>query len=76
MIDENDMFGWMMENNLGWAALFHNHIDAVLKEKAKEIPISEDLEERDKIYWKDIYENNFPEKLRETTYLLMFGHCE
>ena len=76
MIDENDMFGWMMENNLGWAALFHNHIDAVLKEKAKEIPISEELDEKDKRYWKDMYENNFPEKLRETTYLLMFGHCE
>lgn len=76
MIDENDMFAFMMENNLGWAALFHNHIDAVLKAKAKDIPALEDLDEKGKIYWKNIYENNFPEKLRETTFLLMFGHCE
>jgi hypothetical protein len=70
------MFKWMMENNLNWSAIFHNHIDVILKEKVKEIPEIETLSDKDKVYWKNIYENNFPKQLRNTTFLMMFGHFE
>ena len=61
MNGENEIFRWMMKHNLNWVALFHNHIDAVLKEKVNEIPTLEDLEEKNKTYWKNIFEENFPE---------------
>jgi hypothetical protein len=70
------MFRSMMENNLNWSAIFHNHIDVILKEKVKEFPELENLSEKDRIYWEDIYKNNFPKQLRKTTFLMMFGHFE
>lgn len=65
-----------MENNLNWSAIFHNHIDVILKEKVKEIPEIETLSDENRVYWKNIYENNFPKQLRNTTFLMMFGHFE
>ena len=73
---QHEMFKWMMKNNLYWSAIFHNHIDVILKEKVKEIPEIETLSDKDKVYWKNIYENNFPKLLRNTTFLMMFGHFE
>lgn len=73
---QHDMFKFMMANNLDWLAKFHNHVDAILKEKVKEIPDLETLSDKDKIYWKNVYENNFPKQLRNTTFLLIFGHFE
>ena len=73
---QHEMFKWMMKNNLNWSAIFHNHFDVILKEKVKEIPEIETLSDKDKVYWKNIYENNFPKLLRNTTFLMMFGHFE
>ncbi len=76
MIDENQMFEMMLRQNISCIALYHNHVDAGLKEYLKEIEEDKELTRADKNYWKREYEINFPEKLRKTSLLLMFGHLE
>ena len=76
MMNENQMFEMMLNINIGCIANFHNHVDTALKEKVKEICEHQDLDIADKAHWNREYEVNFPEKLRETSFLLMFGHLE
>ncbi|WP_414730263.1 hypothetical protein [Zhongshania aliphaticivorans] len=76
MDDRDQMFKWMMETNLSLVAQFHNHVNVILAEKSSEIESVEELKKADKAYWKQNYENHFPKKLRETAFLLMFGHLE
>jgi len=76
MIDEHQMFEMMLRQNISCIALYHNHVDVALKDFLKEIDVDNELSKSDKAYWKREYEINFPEKLRETSFLLMFGHLE
>lgn len=76
MIEENQMFEIMLRQNISCIAMFHNHVDTALKDRLKGIAKHEDLETSDKTFWKLEYEVNYPEKLRETSFLLMFGHLE
>ena len=76
MNDRVEMFKWMMVTNLSLTAQFHNHVKVILDEKSGEIDSIEELDKGNKTYWKQNYENYFPKKLRETTFLLMFGHLE
>ena len=76
MADSDEMFEWMMETNLSLTAQFHNHVKSILSEKAGEIDQIENLDEAQKEYWKRNYDTHFPKKLRETAFLLMFGHLE
>ncbi|MEW6982450.1 hypothetical protein AAD001_07340 [Colwelliaceae bacterium 6471] len=45
------MFKFMMENNPDLAAIFHNHIDVILKEKVEEINELDTLSDEDKVFW-------------------------
>jgi len=76
MIDENHMFEMMLRQNISCIALYHNHVDSGLKQFLRELDEDKRLTKADKNYWKREYEVNFPEKLRETSFLLMFGHLE
>lgn len=76
MNDRSQMFKWMMETNLTLTAQFHKHVNVILGEKSAEIDSIGKLNKADKIYWKQNYERHFPKKLRETAFLLMFGHLE
>lgn len=76
MNDEHQMFEMMLRQNISCIALYHNHVDVALKDYLKEIDEDKELSNRDKAYWKREYEVNFPEKLRETSFLMMFGHLE
>lgn len=70
------MFEMMLRQNISCIALYHNHVDSGLKEFLRELEEDNGLTKSDKKYWKREYEVNFPEKLRETSFLLMFGHLE
>lgn len=70
------MFEMMLRQNISCIALYHNHVDVALKDFLKEVEENPELSKSDKAYWKREYEVNFPEKLRETSFLLMFGHLE
>ncbi len=76
MIDEHQMFDMMLRQNISCIVLYHNHVDTALKDFLKEVYENSDLDKAEKAYWKREYEVNFPEKLRETSFLLMFGHLE
>ena len=76
MIEERQMFEMMLRQNISCIALYHNHVDSALKDFLKEIELDSEISKADKAYWKREYEVNFPEKLRETSFLLMFGHLE
>lgn len=76
MSSSDEMFEWMMETNLSLTAQFHNHVKSILSEKSGEIDQVESLDEAQKEYWKRNYDTHFPKKLRETAFLLMFGHLE
>lgn len=76
MIDENQMFEMMLKQNISCIAMFHNHLDTALKDRLAEIDQNTELDKSDKNFWKREYEVNYPEKLRETSFLLMFGHLE
>lgn len=76
MVDAHQMFEMMLRQNINCIALYHNHVDATLKDYLKEIDEDKGLSRTDKAYWKIEYKVNFPEKLRETSFLLMFGHLE
>lgn len=70
------MFEMMLRQNISCIAMYHNHVDIALKDFLREIEENAELSKTDKAYWKREYEVNFPEKLRETSFLLMFGHLE
>ena len=76
MIDRNQMFEFMLRQNISCIALYHNHINSGLKKALEEIEHDTSLSRGDKTYLKNEYEVNFPDKLRETSFLLMFGHLE
>lgn len=48
---QHKMFKFMMENNPDLAAIFHNHIDVILKEKVEEINELDTLSDEDKVFW-------------------------
>jgi len=76
LFDENKMFEAMLTQNISCIAMFHNHIDGALKVTLKEIEQSDDINKSDKNFWQSQYTALYPEKLRETSFLLMFGHLE
>lgn len=76
MNDQDQLFKWMMDQNLGLRAQFHDHLTKTLGDKAREIELDDSLDKGNKKYWKLNYEEHFPKKLRETTFLLIFGHLE
>jgi hypothetical protein len=76
MIDANQIFEMMLKQNINCITMFHNHLDTALKGRLAEIDQSTELNKGDKNFWKQEYEVNYPEKLRETSFLLMFGHLE
>jgi len=73
MNNEDKLFKFMMEVNLSWTSEFHNRLNLALKEKYDDISDSQSSEH---IRLKHVYKDGFPAKLRETTFLLMFGHFE
>ncbi|WP_138436730.1 hypothetical protein [Marinobacter shengliensis] len=73
---EDEMFKAMMLNNMNWVVNFHNHVKGAMNYLKKEMPSFTHLKENDITYWNHVYENEFPGKLRQTTFLLMFGHLE
>ncbi len=74
--DHDQFFKWTMDANLGLQAQFHDYLKKALGEKAREIELDEGLDKGNKEYWRLNYQEHFPKKLRETTFLLMFGHLE
>ncbi len=76
MIDKHQMFDIILKQNISCIDRFHNHVDTALKDRIKEIEVNNELEKADKAFWKREYEVNYPEKLRESSFLLMFGHLE
>lgn len=76
LLNVDDAFKSMMCINLDEAAKFHNHMYSSLIGRASEIEGDPEISQTDKNYWKHYYETLFPQKLRETTFLLMFGHLE
>lgn len=76
MIDENQMFEMMLKQNLRSIAMFHQHVDSALKDRLSELDETDEIGKDNKNFWKREYKVNYPEKLRETAFLLMFGHLE
>lgn len=70
----NAIFKLMLRQNLGCIARFHDYIDDALR--ATLIDEDADSSSVDKAYLRINLEKHFPEKLRETSFLLMFGHLE
>ena len=73
---EEDMFKMMMDNNLNCVVRFHNHLNVSLNQVRKEIATWDEIDNSKKSYWAHVYEKEFPKQLRQTTFLLMFGHLE
>ena len=76
MIDANQMFEMMLKQNISCIAIVHNHLDTALKDRLSEIDQNTELDKGDQNFWRREYEVHYPEKLRETSFLLMFGHLE
>ncbi|MDI5933753.1 hypothetical protein [Halomonas kalidii] len=76
MNEKNEMFNMMQVQNMNCIGMFHNHVSVALSEFIKKIDEWEDIDEIDKLWWKAEFEKHYPEKLRQTTFLLMFGHFE
>jgi hypothetical protein len=72
----DEMFRAMMLNNMNWIASFHNHINVNINQTKNELPQWDEINESDRKYWAHVYENEFPKKLRQTCFLMMFGHLE
>lgn len=76
MITSEAMFKFMMKNNLDWIVRFHNHVQNSLSRAQDEFENSDELKQDEKIFWGHAYKNTFSIKIRETTFLLMFGNLE
>jgi hypothetical protein len=76
MNTDDDMFKFMMTNNLNWVVRFHNHVKNSLKQSKKEFSESDEIKQGDKDFWGHVYKDTFPKQLRTTTFLLMFGNLE
>lgn len=62
--------------NMEANTIFYNHVKHILAAKSNEISKLQKLSEKEKAYWIDVYKNKFPKQLRNTTFLLFFGHLE
>ncbi|WP_290537129.1 hypothetical protein [Alcanivorax sp.] len=58
--------------NLGLLADFHNHVNALLEEAKSTI---EEIE-NNSTYWLHVYNHDFKYRLRESVFLMVFGHLE
>lgn len=70
------MFEMMQRQNMRCITNFHHQLDLALKQKIPEIDTIEGLDKADINFFKREYEVLYPEKLRQTSFLLMFGHLE
>ena len=74
----NDDIGFELatKTNLKWHVLFHNHVKKAMAASLKHLLEAEDVDDSAKLYWKEVYSNQFSQELRKTTFLLFFGHLE
>lgn len=73
---KDEMFRFMMLNNMDQIVVFHNHLSGSVKQAVGELSKWEGVDELDRVYWSRVYEEEFPAKLRKTCFLMMFGHLE
>ncbi|WP_194757491.1 hypothetical protein [Aliidiomarina indica] len=62
--------------NLQWHVLFHNHVKKAMSANLNQLLESDEVDNSSKLYWKEVYSNQFSQELRKTTFLLFFGHLE
>lgn len=74
MAQRDELFEWMSTNNLNWLVQFHNHVNALLVRAKSDA--SHQPDKNIAIFWEHIYENQFPNSLRTSVFLMIFGHVE
>lgn len=66
----------MQVQNLNCLAMFYKHVSVAIRDVAQEIDEWDELDRAKKVWWKAEFENHYPQKMLDTTFLLMFGHLE
>ena len=75
-MDATTLFRLMHSQNLNCLSMFYKHVSIAIRDVAKEIDDWDDLDKPNKTWWKAEFENHYPQKMLDTTFLLMFGHLE
>ncbi|MGH1430578.1 MAG: hypothetical protein ACRBB4_05620 [Neptuniibacter sp.] len=75
-MDNTTLFKAMQTQNLNCLAMFYKHVSIAIKDVAKEIDDWEEIDKTNKAWWKSEFETHYPQKMKDTTFLLMFGHLE
>lgn len=75
-MDETTLFKMMQTQNLNCLAMFYKHVSIAIRDVAQEIDGWDELDRSKKFWWKAEFENHYPQKMLDTTFLLMFGHLE
>src|SRR5690554_1556622 len=75
-MDKTTLFKMMQTQNLNCLAMFYKHVSVAIRDFAQEIDEWDELDRAKKVWWKAEFENHYPQKMLDTTFLLMFGHLE
>lgn len=76
-MDDHDTFFHMMQvQNMNCISMFYKHVSVALRDVLKDIENWGELDEGKRNWWTREFEIHYPDKLRQTAFLLMFGHLE
>lgn len=75
-MDKTTLFKMMQAQNLNCLAMFYKHVSVAIRNIANEINEWDELDRTNKVWWKEEFETHYPQKMIDTTFLLMFGHLE
>ncbi len=75
-MDDTTLFRLMQTQNLACLAMFYKHVSLAIRDYANEIDSWADVDNPNKTWWKAEFESHYPQKMLDTTFLLMFGHLE
>ena len=72
----DDLRVGVMHHNLNLITRFHNHVHGFFNSNLEESQAADDVCISDKALLKREYETHFPNQLRKSVFLMMFGHLE